>query len=80
LDWKPPSHSALCFPKIAGASDYHWAVHNGTYWVEQAWHGGPLQIWATVEDLLRDVYGRVNEVGQHRYVQDSAFFFNKRLE
>ena len=79
LDWTPPTHAAVCFPMITGALDYHWAVHNGSYWVEQAGHGGPLQIWATIDDLVRDVYSRTNDKGQSLYVKDSAFLFNKRI-
>ena len=32
----------ICFPKIIGAHDYHWAIYNGIYWLEQAGHGGNL--------------------------------------
>lgn len=34
-----PFVPAICFPLIKGATDYHWAVHNGNYWLEQEGHG-----------------------------------------
>jgi hypothetical protein len=52
------AYRALCFPMIKGATDYHWAIFNGTYWLEQAGRGGPLNMWANENDLLADVYKR----------------------
>lgn len=78
LHWTPPCTAAVCFPLISGALDYHWAVYNGTYWLEQAGRGGPINIWASVEALLDDVYSRADEEGK-LYVRDSHFFFSKRV-
>lgn len=55
LHWTPPSVPALYFPLIKGAKDYHWAVYNATYWLEQAGCGGPINVWAHLDGLLEDV-------------------------
>jgi hypothetical protein len=64
----------ICFPMIRGASDYHWAIHNGVYWMEQAGRGGPLNVWDSLNDMIEDIYSR------SLYVRGSHFFFKKRLE
>ena len=78
LHWVPPSVPALCFPLIQGATDYHWAVYNGTYWLEQAGHGGPLNIWASLDGMIDDIYNR-EAGGDKFYAQCSHFFFSKRI-
>lgn len=72
----PPSVLALCFPLINGASDCHWAVFNGTYWLEQADRGGAINVWASINGLLEAVYMRGD--GKY-YVQDTHFFFPVRI-
>ena len=79
LHWTPPSGLALCFPLIKGATDYHWAAYNGTYWLEQAGRGGPINVWATSECLIEDVYTRGDDKGKY-YVEGSHFFFSKKIE
>ena len=78
LHWTPPSAAALCFPLISRALDYHWAVYNGMYKLEQAGHGGPINIWASLDGLLEDVYCCSDDGGK-LYVKDSHFFFSKRI-
>ena len=80
IHWKPPCVPAICFPKIEGAADYHWAVYNGNYWLEQAGRGGPINVWATSDALIEAVYGRRGPDGTVLYVRDSHFFFQKRIE
>jgi hypothetical protein len=72
LRWTVNSARALCFPMIKGASDYHWAIFTGTYWLEQAGRGGPVNLWATEGDLIADVYTRGDG---KRYVEGSHFYF-----
>lgn len=79
LHWTPPCTAAVCFPLISGALDYHWAVYNGTYWLEQAGQGGPINIWASIDGLVEDVYNR-GDGDRKLYVKDSHFFFSKRIE
>ena len=80
LHWSPPCTAAVCFPMIRGALDYHWAVYNGTYWLEQAGSGGPINIWASIEGLVKDVYDRDHVAsGDKLYVRDSHFFFSKTI-
>lgn len=71
---------AICFPKIEGALDYHFAVFNGNYWLEQAGHGGPLNIWNDENYMLNDVYNRKDRNGNLFYVPESAFIFKKRID
>jgi hypothetical protein len=78
LHWTPPCVPALCFPMVRGALDYHWAVYNGVYWLEQAGDGGPINVWATIDGLLENVYDRRDAEGL-LYVRDSHFFFSKRI-
>jgi hypothetical protein len=78
LHWTPPSVPAICFPLIEGATDYHWAVYNGFYWLEQAGHGGPINVWVSVIDMIDDVYKRVDSTGK-LYVEGSHFYFSKRI-
>ena len=78
LHWVPPSVPALCFPLIQGATDYHWAVYNGTYWLEQAGHGGPLNIWASLDGMIDDIYNR-EAGGDKFYAQGSHFSSPKGL-
>jgi hypothetical protein len=78
LYWTPPSVPALCFPLIQGARDYHWAVYNGTYWLEQAGRAGPINVWASLDGLVEDVYKRGDHDGKY-YVEGSHFFFSKRI-
>ena len=74
LHWTVNTTRALCFPMIEGATDYHWAIFTGTYWLEQAGRGGPLNIWANEDDLIADVYNR------GYYVEGSHFFFMLPVE
>ena len=77
LNWTVNSARALCFPMIKGATDYHWAIFTGIYWLEQAGRGGPLNIWANEDDLIADVYTR----GDGKlYVKGSHFFFMLPLQ
>lgn len=76
IHWTPPSVPALCFPLVKGATDYHWAVYNGTYWLEQAGRGGAINVWASLDGLVEAVYKR----GDGKYYEDgSHFFFSKRI-
>ena len=77
LTYIPEMISALCFPFIEGALDYHWAIKNGEYWIEQAGFNGPLNIWVNANSLIEDVYKRCDKTGKKLYVKDSHFFFNK---
>ncbi|GLI63155.1 hypothetical protein VaNZ11_005911, partial [Volvox africanus] len=70
LHWTPPSVPALCFPLIQGATDYHWAVFNGTYWLEQAGHRGPINVWASLDGMVEDIYKRGDASGKF-YVESS---------
>lgn len=74
-----PQSTAICFPKVKGATDCHWAVYNGIYWIEQACRAGAINVWATLGCLLEDVYGRQDANGKV-YVKDSHFFFAKLFE
>ena len=56
LHWTVNSTRALCFPMIKGATDYHWAIFNGTFWLEQAGRGGSLKLWDNENDLIADVF------------------------
>lgn len=78
LHWTPPSTVALCFPLIKGATDYHWAVYNGTFWLEQAGCAGPINVWACLDGMLEDVYKRGDDNGKF-YVEGSHFFFSKKM-
>jgi hypothetical protein len=60
---------SICFPLIKGATECHWAVYNGSVWVEQASHGGAINVWASSEELIDDVYKRGH------FVPGSHFFF-----
>jgi hypothetical protein len=53
-------------------------VYNGMYWLEQAGDGGPINIWASIDGLLENVYNRSDDAGK-LYVRDSHFFFSKRI-
>ena len=77
LRWTVNSARALCFPMIKGATDYHRAIFTGTYWLEQAGRGGPLNIWANEDDLIADVYKRGDGKS---YVEGSHFFFMLPVE
>lgn len=77
FNWTP-TVPALCFPLIKGATDYHWAVYNGTYWLEQAGHGGAINLWASLDGLLEAVYKRGDGDGKF-YVEGSHFFFKKNI-
>jgi hypothetical protein len=79
LNYTAPYVNAICVPKIKGATDYHFAVNNGMYWLEQAGKEGSLNIWTNVEDMLNDVYSRHNNEKPY-YVRNSHFFFKKRIE
>ena len=46
-------------------SNYHFAVFNGNYWLEQAGHGGPLNIWSDENSMINDVI---------------CFIFKKRID
>ena len=71
-----PSVTVLCFPMIQGATDYHWAIYNGTYWLEQAGHGGAINVWVSLDGLIEAVYKR----GEGKYyVEGSHFFFSKNI-
>jgi hypothetical protein len=59
---------------IKGATDYHWAIFNGTFWLEQAGRGGSLKLWDNENDLIADVYKRGDDHGKF-YVEGSHFFF-----
>ena len=78
LHWTPPSVPAICFPLIQGAHDYHRAVYNGMYWLEQAGKGGPINAWASLEGMIDDIYSRGDDAGKF-YVNGSHFFFSKRI-
>ena len=81
LTFDYPSVWAICFPMVRRAHDYHWAVHNGMYWLEQAGRGGNLNVWDSLNDMISDVYSRRDEVtDKPAYVRNSHFFFKKRLE
>jgi hypothetical protein len=80
LNFDAPFVNAICVPKISGALDYHFAVFNGIYWLEQAGHGGPLNIWKSQQDMMNDIYRRTNLQGQYLYVRNSAFVFKKRID
>ena len=72
---------AICFPMVLGGHDYHWAVNNGIYWLEQAGRGGPLNIWDSLNDMIEAVYRRLDpDTGELAYVRGSHFFFKKRLD
>ena len=76
-----PSVWAICFPMIRGALDYHWAVNNGVYWLEQAGHGGHLNVWDNLQDMIEHIYTRLDDATQMPlYVRGSHFFFKKRME
>jgi hypothetical protein len=70
--------SAICFPLIQGATDCHWAVYNGNYWLEQEGRQGPINVWATVDGMIEDVYNRGDDRGKY-YVVGSHFYFQKRI-
>ena len=78
LHWIPPSVRALCFPLIEGASDYHWAVEHGPYWLEQACHGGPINVWSSLNEMVDSIYQRGDDKGKI-YVKGSHFFFTMRI-
>ena len=81
LTFDYPFDWAVCFPMVLGGHDYHWAVHNGIYWLEQAGRGGSLNIWNSLNDMIGDVYSRRDPVtGEPAYVVGSHFFFKKRLD
>jgi hypothetical protein len=69
---------ALCFPLIEGASDYHWAVEHGPYWLEQAGHGGPINVWSSLNEMVDSIYLRGDDNGKF-YVKGSHFFFTMRI-
>ena len=72
---------AVCFPWVLGGHDYHWAVNNGIYWLEQAGRGGRLNVWDSLNDMMEAVYSRRDpDTGELAYVRGSHFFFKKRLE
>jgi hypothetical protein len=76
--WSPPSVPALCFPLIQGATHYHWAVYNGTYWLEQAGDGGPINVWVSFDGMVDDIYQRGDVSGKY-HVEGSHFLFAKRM-
>jgi hypothetical protein len=78
LHWTPPSVPAVCFPMVKGARDCHWCAFNGTYWLEQAGHAGPMNVWASQDDMIADVYTRGDSRG-NLYVPGSHFFFSRQL-
>lgn len=80
LIWTPPTVDVICFPMIEGALDYHWAIFNGLYWIEQAGQGGPIQIWENLDSLVDDVYKRTDSNGINLYIRDSAFMFQKQRD
>lgn len=81
LTFDYPFAWAVCFPMVSGGHDYHWAVHNGMYWLEQAGRGGDLNIWDSLNDMIENVYSRPDkDTGELAYVRGSHFFFKKRLE
>jgi len=73
----PPSVPALCFPLIQGATRYHWAVYNGTYWLEQDVYGGPINVWESLGGMVHNIYYR-GDCGGKYYVEGSHFFFAKK--
>ncbi|TPX45977.1 hypothetical protein SeLEV6574_g03516 [Synchytrium endobioticum] len=80
IHFSAPSVKCICFPKINGALDYHWAIYNNLYWLEQAGQGGPLNIWSHMNAMIEDIYSRVDEHGNRLYALNSAFMFDKRVE
>ena len=81
LTFDYPFAWAVCFPMVLGGHDYHWAVHNGIYWLEQAGRGGSLNVWDSLNDMMVDVYSRRDpDTGEPAYVRGSHFFFKKRLD
>ena len=57
---------------VLGGHDYHWAVLNGVYWLEQAGRGGSLNVWDSLNDMVGDVYSRLDPVtGEPAYVRGS---------
>ena len=73
-----PTARGLCFPLVEGASDYHWAVEHGAYWLEQASHGGPINVWSSLDEMVDSIYRRGDDKGKF-YVKGSHFIFTMRI-